>query len=71
MQIERIKIRDFRNLRGFEIHFTASATDANGTEQALKSHAVIGQNGSGKSNLIEAIVTNFRDLDLNQPTGFD
>ena len=71
MQIERLKIRDFRNLRGFEIHFTASATDANGTEQALKSHAVIGQNGSGKSNLIEAIVTIFRDLDLNQATGFD
>lgn len=32
---------------------------------------MIGQNGSGKSNLIEAIVTIFRDLDLNEKTTFD
>lgn len=70
MQLERLKIREFRNLRDFEIRFTGSATDADGTERVFKSHAVIGQNGSGKSNMIEAIVTIFRDLDLNQKTGF-
>jgi predicted ATPase len=70
MQLERLQIRDFRNLRDFEITFTDAATDADGTEREVKSHAVIGQNGSGKSNMIEAIVTIFRDLDLNQKTNF-
>jgi predicted ATP-dependent endonuclease of OLD family len=31
----------------------------------FNSHAVIGANSTGKSNLIEAIVMIFRDLDLN------
>ena len=70
MQLQRLKIKDFRNLRDFEITFTSSATDPDGTEREFKSHAVIGQNGTGKSNMIEAIVTIFRDLDLNQPTEF-
>jgi predicted ATPase len=71
MQLQRLKIPNFRNLRDFEITFSSSATDADGTQLALKSHAVIGQNGSGKSNMIEALVTIFRDLDLNYPTPFD
>ncbi|MES2922105.1 MAG: AAA family ATPase [Verrucomicrobiota bacterium] len=71
MKLERLKIQNFRNLRDFEITFTGSATDADGTERVFKSHAVIGQNGSGKSNMIEAIVTIFRDLDLNQPASLD
>lgn len=71
MQIQRLKLREFRNLRDFEIHFTGSAADADGTERRFKSHAVIGQNGSGKSNLLEAIVTIFRDLDLNLIPAFD
>lgn len=70
MQLERLKIQDFRNLRDFEITFTRSARDADGQEHDFKSHAVIGPNGSGKSNMIEAIVTIFRDLDLNQKTDF-
>ena len=71
MHLQRLKIRDFRNLRNFEITFTSSAQDADGVARDFKSHAVIGQNGSGKSNMIEAIVTIFRDLDLNQPTAFE
>lgn len=70
MQLERLKIQNFRNLRDFEITFTGKATDADGIGRQFKSHAVIGQNGSGKSNMIEAIVTIFRDLDLNQKTEF-
>jgi recombinational DNA repair ATPase RecF len=66
MHLSRLKIREFRNLRDFEITFTPSAKDSDGVERDFKSHAVIGQNGSGKSNMIEAIVTIFRDLDLNQ-----
>ena len=71
MHLRRLKITNFRNLRDFEITFTGSTTDADGTPHTFKSHAVIGQNGSGKSNMIEAIVTIFRDLDLNESTAFD
>jgi len=71
MHLSRLKISEFRNLRDFEISFSAAANDADGVTRDFKSHAVIGQNGSGKSNMIEAIVTIFRDLDLNQPTPFE
>ncbi len=70
MHLERLKIASFRNLRDFEITFTRSAKEADGKPRDFKSQAVIGQNGSGKSNMIEAIVTIFRDLDLNQKTEF-
>ncbi len=70
MKIQRLKIKEFRNLRDFEIRFTDAIIEADGHRRELKSHAVIGQNGSGKSNMIEAIVTIFRDLDLNQKTDF-
>jgi predicted ATPase len=69
MQLQRLKIKDFRNLRDFDISFTSSAA-IDGAVCEFKSHAVIGPNGSGKSNMIEAIVTIFRDLDLNQKTDF-
>ncbi|MCC5834350.1 MAG: AAA family ATPase [Opitutales bacterium] len=79
MHLERLYIKSWRNLRDFEIDFTRSALDDSGKAECdsegqpieLKSHAVIGQNGSGKSNLIESIVTIFRDLDLNEKTAFD
>lgn len=45
--------------------------NADGFERKFKSHAVIGQNGTGKSNLLEAIITIFRGLDLNNATGLD
>ena len=69
MHLHRLWIGNFRNLRAFEITFAAKA-DVDGESRRLRSHAVIGQNGSGKSNMLEAIVTIFRDLDLNQPTSF-
>ncbi|NQV28718.1 MAG: AAA family ATPase [Rhodopirellula sp.] len=69
MQLHRLKIDCFRNLRAFEITFAATA-DVDGESRRLRSHAVIGQNGSGKSNMLEAIVTIFRDLDLNNLTPF-
>lgn len=71
MHLSRLKIREFRNLRDFEITFTPSAKDAEGKVVNLKSHAIIGQNGSGKSNLLEAIITIFRELDLNESSTFD
>src|SRR5512133_1937131 len=70
MKINRIKLNDFRNLKDFEIHFTSSGKDADGNIEHFNSHAIIGQNGSGKSNLLEAIITIFRDLDLKNKAEF-
>lgn len=52
MRIERIELPNFKNLRDFKINFSDSSTAI-----------LVGRNASGKSNLIEAIVTIFRDLD--------
>lgn len=75
MQLLRILIPTFRNLRDLDIEFathlqpTASATDA--PLKPILSHALIGQNGTGKSNLIEALITIFRDVDLDREAAFD
>lgn len=73
MHLQRLKVSAFRNLKDFEITFTESADDPNAESghRVFNSHAVIGENGSGKSNLIEAIITIFRDLDLNQRANLD
>jgi predicted ATPase len=73
MHLQRIKLPLFRNLKDFEITFTESVKDPNaeGGQRTFNSHAVIGTNGAGKSNLIEAIIIIFRDLDLNQSAIFD
>ena len=54
MRIDRVFIDGFRNLRAVEADFD---------ENCLTS-VIIGENGSGKSNLIEAIVEVFRHVDL-------
>ncbi|EJP4365350.1 AAA family ATPase [Salmonella enterica] len=75
MQLQRILIPTFRNLRDLDIAFathsqpTTSATDA--PPKPIRSHALIGQNGIGKSNLIEALITIFRDVDLDREATFD
>ncbi|WP_233827627.1 AAA family ATPase [Paraburkholderia sp. ZP32-5] len=76
MQLRHLVIPHFRNLREVAIDFATelspipgAATDA--TPKVIRSHALIGQNGTGKSNLIEALVTIFRDVDLNQDAAFD
>ena len=75
MQLLHIHLPTFRNLRDLNIAFathlqpTASATDA--APKPIRSHAIIGQNGTGKSNLIEALLTIFRDVDLDREAAFD
>lgn len=75
MQLLHILIPTFRNLRDLDIAFathlqsTANATDA--PPKSIRSHALIGQNGTGKSNLIEALLTIFRDVDLDHDAAFD
>lgn len=76
MQLLRIRIPSFRNLRGldiaFETHLQAVASGpADAQPKPIRSHALIGQNGTGKSNLIEALITIFRDVDLDREAAFD
>lgn len=60
MRINRIKIPEFKNLRGLELDCTHD----------LLSQVIIGQNGTGKTNLLEAIIKIFRNLDLDEPPSF-
>ncbi|TPQ24965.1 AAA family ATPase [Methylomonas koyamae] len=76
MQLLRIRIPAFRNLRdldiGFESHLPpAAGASADAQPKPVRSHALIGQNGTGKSNLIEALITIFRDVDLDREAAFD
>jgi predicted ATPase len=56
MRIDELWIADYKNLQDFTIDLE---------ENELIS-VVVGRNGTGKSNLIEAIVIIFRDLDLRE-----
>ncbi|EPJ3826119.1 AAA family ATPase [Pseudomonas aeruginosa] len=76
MQLLRIRIPTFRNLRDLDIAFATHLQAMEGAPQdvlpkSIRSHALIGQNGTGKSNLLEALITIFRDVDLNREAEFD
>ena len=60
MRLDRLWVDGLRNLRDFTIDF----------DDRRLTTVVIGQNGSGKSNLIEAIATIFRDFDLGDAPRF-
>ena len=60
MRIDKLHITKFKNLKDFNIDFN---------EEVL-TNVLIGQNGFGKSNVFEALVIIFRDLDLNQAAQF-
>ncbi len=61
MRIDKIYIEEFKNLRNFSI-------DLN---EEYMSTVFLGQNAAGKSNLLEALVIIFRDLDLDDKTDFN
>ncbi|MBD9420714.1 AAA family ATPase [Achromobacter sp. ACM04] len=76
MQLRYLAIPNFRNLRGLVIDFATHleprpCADSTTAPKAIRSHALIGQNGTGKSNLIEALITIFRDIDLDRDAAFD
>ncbi|WP_283744729.1 AAA family ATPase [Sideroxydans sp. CL21] len=75
MQLLHLEIPHFRNLRDVVMDFAAQLEpmpgQADEAAKPIRSHALIGQNGTGKSNLIEALITIFRNVDLNQPAAFD
>lgn len=76
MQLLYLRLPDFRNLRDVELSFDKELAPLSGAPsdaqaKPIRSHAIIGQNGTGKSNLIEALVTIFRDIDLDREAAFD
>ena len=76
MQLLRISIPAFRNLRDLDISFATHLLPGEGAPadvqpKQIRSHALIGQNGTGKSNLIEALITILRDVDLDRAAPLD
>lgn len=59
MKLRKLEISEFKNLRNFTIEFENTLTTV-----------LLGQNGTGKSNLLEALILIFRDLDLGDPPAF-
>jgi len=55
-----VKIANFKNLRNFQIDFDIVSFTT----------VLVGRNGTGKSNLLEALTIIFRDLDLGEPPSF-
>ena len=60
MRIDKLWIKEFNNLKDFKIDF----------DEDQMTTVLIGRNGTGKSNLIEAIVIIFRNLDLGKKPVF-
>ena len=60
MRLDWLKIGQFKNLTDIEINF----------DEGELSTVIVGENGTGKSNVIEALVAIFRDLDLGEQTPF-
>jgi len=60
MRLDRLTIPSYRNLRSFTIDF----------DETQATTVLLGRNGSGKSNLIEAIVEIFRELEVGGPPPF-
>lgn len=76
MQLRTLAIPHFRNLRHLKVPFATELEPVEGVDTSapakyIRSHALIGQNGTGKSNLIEALITLFRDVDLDREAAFD
>src|SRR5437764_396420 len=59
MRLDYLKIDSFKNLNNFEVDFEETAGEP--------VTVLLGRNGSGKSNLIEALVIIFRDLNKVRP----
>ncbi len=60
MRIHSLKLEAYKNLRELHLVFDPDSLYA----------VLLGQNGTGKSNVIEALVQIFRDLDLARPPAF-
>jgi len=61
MRLDKLTIGSFKNLRDFSIDF----------DEDSPTTVLVGRNGTGKSNLLEALTIIFRDLDLGADPSFD
>ncbi|MBS7460749.1 AAA family ATPase [Pseudomonas syringae] len=61
MRLDSLKIKSpWKNLEGLRVDFDESCDVA----------VIIGRNGTAKSNLLESIITIFRNIDLGEPAAF-
>jgi predicted ATPase len=60
MKLDKLWVKDFKNLKNFAVDFDENSPVT----------VIVGWNGTGKSNLFEALVIIFRDLDLGHTTQF-
>ncbi|MEW5826292.1 MAG: AAA family ATPase [Candidatus Bipolaricaulota bacterium] len=60
MRLDKLTIGSFKNLRDFSIDF----------DEQTPTTVLVGRNGTGKSNLLEALTIIFRDLDAGEPPQF-
>jgi len=60
MRLVRVAIDEFKNLRDLHVNFDRDSPYT----------VLVGENGAGKSNLIEALTLIFRNLDLDEPAPF-
>jgi len=58
MRLDKLTLYHYKNLRDFTIDF----------DQNSPNTVLVGRNGTGKSNLLEALTIIFRDLDLGETT---
>ena len=61
MRLDELYIGEFKNLRDLHVDFDAGSPYT----------VIVGENGAGKSNLLEALTLIFRQLDLGRPAPFD
>lgn len=61
MKIDWLSLKSFKNLKNFVVDFSLN------TERQV----IVGRNGVGKSNILEAIAWIFRDLDLGEESDFE
>ena len=60
MRVDRLYLKSFKNLNCFEVDLDVSSTR----------QVIVGRNGVGKSNLLEALAQIFRDLDFEEDSNF-
>jgi predicted ATPase len=60
MRLRRLELRSFKNLVNFNMTFSDSLVTV-----------LVGPNGTGKSNVLEALIVIFRDLDLASAPAFE
>src|SRR2546428_9759474 len=60
MRLNKLALSNFKNLNNFSIDFDGESITT----------VILGRNGTGKSNLLEALIIIFRDLDLGEPPAF-